>query len=265
MPKKKKAATPVDLSPAEQLGAFLVEAESVIRKAERSKKSVKGDNVYAEQFHNAQTQAMRIFREIQMQVAPVADGALGRTINDVEKELGYFFDSRTPDADRRDLRRHIDMLIKSEIEPAYKSVKALDSEFIPLEIVTGTRGYIVNVTKQVNGCFHANCFDACGVMIRRLLETLIIEVFEEKGLSSEIKDAGGNYFMFTDLVSKLMSTPQTPTGRTIRKELPTIAAVLNNCAHNRTFNISKPQLVQYQAAIIIAVQELISLWDIRKP
>lgn len=265
MPKKKKIVRPADSTPAEQLGAFLVEAEAVVRKAKRFKKSVKGDNSYAEQFHNAQTQAMRIFREMQTQVVPTADTALARTISDVEKELIYFFDPRFPDADRRELRREIDMLVKSEIEPAYKSSKSASSEFIPAEIANGTRGYVIRVTNQINGCFQADCFDACGVMIRRLLETLIIEVFEEKGLESEIKDSGGNYFMFTDFVSKLISTPQTPVGRTTRKELPTIAIVLNNCAHNRTFNISKPQLVQYQAAIVIAVQELISLWDIRKP
>ncbi|GEM_PF-942377 len=265
MPKKKKIAKPVELTPAEQLGTFLIEAETVVRKAKSSKKSVKGDNAYAEQFHNAQTQAMRIFREIQTQVAPVADGALGRTVNDVEKELGYFFDPRTSDSDRRDLRRHVDMLVRSEIEPALKSVKSLGSEFIPLEIVTGTRGYILNVTKQVNGCFQSDCFDACGVMLRRLLETLIIEAYEEKGWESEIKDSSGNFLMFTDLVSKLVNNSKTRVGKTTRKELPTIALVLNNCAHNRTFNISKTQLVQYQATIIIALQELISLWDIRKP
>lgn len=157
------------------------------------------------------------------------------------------------------------MLVISEIEPAVKSVKSLGSEFIPLEIVNGTRGYVINVTKQVNGCFQTDyCFDACGVMLRRLLETLIIEVFEEKGIQDKIMDARGNYLMFTDLVDKLLNTHETPVGRTIKKELPTIANVLNNCAHNRRFNIPKTQLVSYQATLIITIQELIGLWDIRK-
>ena len=56
-------------------------------------------------------------------------------------------------------------------------------------------------------------------MIRRLLETLIIEVFEKKGIAIKIKDPSGNYLMFTELVSKLVNTPDTPVGKTIRKEL----------------------------------------------
>jgi hypothetical protein len=261
----KKDVTHNEMTASEQFRTLLSEAESIIRQAKHSKKSVMGDNGYADRFHIAQAQAMRIFREMQNQIAITADGALSRTMNDVEKELGYFFDPKTPAADRRELRRHIDMLVVSEIEPAVKAAKSLGSEFIPLEIVNGTRGYLVNVTKQVNGCFQTDyCFDACGVMLRRLLETLIIEVFEKKGLQDRILDPRGNYLMFTDLVAKLINSPETPVGRTTKKELPVIANVLNNCAHNRTFNISKTQLVSFQATLIISIQELIALWDIRK-
>jgi hypothetical protein len=262
---KQKNVESNELTASEQFRSLLSEAESVVQQAKRSKKSVMGDNSYADRFHITQAQAMRIFREMQNQITTTADSALGRTINDVEKELGYFFDPKTPAVDRRELRRHIDMLVVSEIEPAVQSAKSLGSEFIPLEIVNGTRGYVVNVTKQVNGCFQTDyCFDACGVMLRRLLETLIIEVFEEKGIQDKIVDAHGNPLMFTDLVAKLLSTPETPVGRTIKKELPAITNVLNNCAHNRRFNISKTQLVSYQATLIITIQELVALWDIRK-
>jgi hypothetical protein len=250
--------------PSDEVNRLLVESEALARTAKRTNKSLRGNNAYADRFHAAQTQVMRLFRGMQSAAMPTAQPALVRTITDIEKELGYFFDPRTSEIDRRDLRRHIDVLLKSEVETAISSLRALDTEFVPLEIVNGTRGYVVNVARQVNGSFQIECFDACGVMIRRLIETLIVEVFEKKGLEKEIKDASGNYLMFTDLVNKLISTAGTPVGRTTRKELPTIAIVLNNCAHNRTFNISKPQLVNYQAAIVITVQELIGLWDIRK-
>jgi len=154
------------------------------------------------------------------------------------------------------------MLVKTEIEPALRALSQHPVEFLPLEIVNGSRGYVVNVARQVNRCFQSECFDACGVMIRRLLETLIIEVFEKKGIANKIKDTSGNYLMFTDLVSKLINSPETPVGRTMRKELPNTAVVLNNCAHSRTFNISRAQLTQHQTVIVIAVQELMGLWDV---
>lgn len=264
MPKRTLIERSGEQSSADHINFLLVETETLARKAKRSKKSLRGDNIYAEKFHEAETKVMRTFRQIQSALLPTASPPLGRTISDVEKELGYFFDPRTSAVDRRDLRRHIDVLLKSEIEDALKSLRSLAVEFVPLEIVIGTRGYVMDVARQVNGCFRNDCLDACGVMVRRLLETLIIEVHEKKGLGNSIKDSAGNYLMFTDLVNKLVSTPALPVGRTTRKELPIIAVVLNNCAHNRIFNISRQQIVQYQASIVIAAQELVSLWDIRK-
>lgn len=264
MTRKKKQVNSSKLPLVDQMGYFLLDAENTAAQAKRNKKSLTSNTPNAERFHNARIQATRAFKEIQTIISPVANDGLGRTLIDVEKELSYLFDPRTSNEDRRDLRRHIEMVAKSEIEPALKSMNRIEAEFIPLEIVDNSRGYVINVTQQVNRCFQNNAFDACGVMTRRLLETLIIEVFEKRGIADKIKDSSGNFFMFTDLVSKLINTPETPVGRSIKKELPTIATVLNNCAHSRTFNISKTQLVQYQALIVIAVQELMGLWDVQK-
>lgn len=262
---KKKQADPLTLPLSEQMSYFLIESEKTAERAKRGKRSLTGNNANAESFHGCRTQAIRAIREIQTALAPSPNSGLERTLADMEKELAYFFNAKTSAADRRDLRRHIEMLVKTEIEPALKSPKRTEAEFIPTEIVDNTRGYVVNVTRQVNRCFNCDSFDACAVMIRRLIETLIIEAFEKKGIASKIKDpANGNYFMFSDLVSKLINSSETPVGRTTKRDLPNIATVLNNSAHNRTFNISKSQLVQYQTAIVITVQELISLWDIRR-
>jgi len=265
MAKKKKTIDPSELSLVDQIPHFLREAEKVVAQAKRGNKSLNGDNTYADKFHDCRTRATRVFRELQTMASPIANPGLQQTLVDIDKQLSYFFIPKTSPADRRDLRRHIEMLAKTEVEPALKALSQHPAEFLPLEIVNGSRGYVINVARQVNRCFQYECFDACGVMIRRLLETLIIEVFEKKGIANKIKDTSGNYLMFTDLVGKLINSPETPVGRTTRKELPNTAVVLNNCAHSRTFNISRAQLTQHQTVIVIAVQELVGLWDVINP
>jgi len=244
---------------------FLREAERIAKQAKDSKQSLTGDSSYADKFHECQTQVIRAFNEFQTTVSPVANLGLQQTLSDIEEQLSYFFNPKTLPADRRDLRRHIDMLVKTEVEPALALPSQYSEEFLPIEIVADSRGYVVNVARQVNRCFQYECLDACGVMIRRLLETLIIEVFDKKGLANRIKDANGNYLMFTDLVSRLTNSPETPVGKTVRKELPNTAIVLNNCAHSRTFNVSRAQLKQHQTVIVITVQELMGLWDVHNP
>jgi hypothetical protein len=44
-----------------------------------------------------------------------------------------------------------------------------------------------HITNQVNGAYEKGSYDACTVMIRRLLETLIIEAFEHHGIAANIK------------------------------------------------------------------------------
>jgi len=49
---------------------------------------------------------------------------------------------------------------------------------------------------QINGCFENGWHDASAVMIRRLLETLIIEVFEYYKIASRIQNSAGRLLLF---------------------------------------------------------------------
>lgn len=51
------------------------------------------------------------------------------------------------------------------------------SSVIPLEYVDGTSTYLVRLVRQINGCYDASYFDASAVMIRRLVESLLIEIY----------------------------------------------------------------------------------------
>src|SRR5690348_1804158 len=74
-------------------------------------------------------------------------------------------------------------------KPAPEVLPGRSNAVVPHVLVKGTRGYIERVTTQVNRSYESTCYDACAVMIRRLIETLIIEVFEAKGIADRIKDA----------------------------------------------------------------------------
>src|SRR3989339_1459690 len=67
---------------------------------------------------------------------------------------------------------------KMEIEPT--------DSIIPQELTNETRSYLHEIVRQINGCYDATFYDACSVMIRRLVETLIIEVYEHKKIQNKI-------------------------------------------------------------------------------
>jgi hypothetical protein len=49
------------------------------------------------------------------------------------------------------------------------------------------RGYLDKVVYQLNASYDHGLYDCCAVMCRRVLETLLIEVYEAKGRTAEIK------------------------------------------------------------------------------
>ena len=73
-----------------------------------------------------------------------------------------------------------------------------------MSLVRGTRGYIEKVSNQINGAYENGWYDACAVMLRRLIETLIIETFEHHKIASSDNQAG-DFVYLRDLIDKTLA------------------------------------------------------------
>ena len=60
-------------------------------------------------------------------------------------------------------------------------------------IPKGTRGYIERIVDQINGTYENGWYETCSVMVRRLLETLVIEAFEHHNIDKQIENASGGF------------------------------------------------------------------------
>ncbi len=76
-------------------------------------------------------------------------------------------------------------------------VQPATTEVLPAAVVNNTRGYVEEVVLQANGCYENRWFDACSVMIRKLVEMLIIAVYEKEGRQQDIRGSDGNYRHFS--------------------------------------------------------------------
>ena len=118
---------------------------------------------------------------------------------------------------------------------------------------------------QLNGCFKSGFFDAASVMMRRIVETLIIEAFEHLKREDEIKGIDGNFFMLGDLVKAAIAQKGLNIGREAKKALSNIKILGDRSAHNRRYNAVKADLVgEIQSGFRLAVDELINLADLRR-
>ena len=109
--------------------------------------------------------------------------------------------------------------------------KPTESEVvIPFALVEGTRQYIEQIVQQVNGCYVSGWYDACAVMTRRLVETLIIEAFEAHKIESKIKDSNGDYLYLKDLVVRALEESTWNLSRNVKKALPRLKDIGNQAA-----------------------------------
>src|SRR5581483_3246691 len=134
--------------------------------------------------------------------------------------------------------------------------------YLPEAVWKDTRGYVEAGCRELNGCFHSAYYNAAGVMLRRVLETLIIEAYERLKRESEIKDVAGNYHMLSDLVDRACGEKGHSglnLGRDSKQALKDARNVGNWSAHARRYIAKAPDLTVLRQGVRVLTQELIHL------
>lgn len=141
------------------------------------------------------------------------------------------------------------------------------SGYLPEPIWKNTRGYIEEVCRELNGSFYHGYHNGAAVMLRRLLETLIIEAYEHLNRETEIKDGGGNYLMLSDLAERVCGEnghKGINLGRDSKKALKDARSIGNWSAHARRFLANASDLTKFQIGMRLLVQELIQVAELVK-
>ena len=148
--------------------------------------------------------------------------------------------------------------------PPSEGTRPTSEHLLPFSHVRGTRGYIERVTNQVNGCYEKGWFDGCAVMMRRLLETLIIECFEKHSISGTIKDSrSGEFLYLKDLIDKLLTETSWNLGRNTKIALPKLKSLGDQSAHSRRFNATREDIDKVANDFRIVCQELLYLAQLK--
>lgn len=143
--------------------------------------------------------------------------------------------------------------------PPAEGKMAQTDKVIPRSLFKDTRGYLEKVANQVNGCFEQGWFDGCAVMIRRLVETLIIEAFEQHGIADKIKTAKGDFYFLGDLINATIQEKSWNLTRNAKRALPKLKNVGDKSAHSRRYNAQYRDIEMIRPDLRVVVQELLYL------
>lgn len=132
--------------------------------------------------------------------------------------------------------------VDRELGPPEEGLRSARQGVIPMSVVRGTRGYIERVSNQANGAYGNGWYDACAVMIRRLLETLIIEAFEHHKLEVKIKNPTGDFLYLKDLIDKCLQENAWNLSRNCKHAMPKLKDIGDKSAHSRRYNAHRGDL-----------------------
>lgn len=133
--------------------------------------------------------------------------------------------------------------IKADLSKSSKPPEIVTFEYgtqvIPLNLFVNTRDFLYKVVVQINQTYEHACYDACAVMIRRIMEMLIIITYEHYTLESVIKDTSGNYLMLSGLIPLYTNQTEWTLSRTTRTNLPQIKDLGDFSAHRLHYNAQR--------------------------
>ena len=120
------------------------------------------------------------------------------------------------------------------------------------------RPYLAAIMSQINGAYHYEYFDACAVMMRRLLETLLIEVFKENNCLAEIKN-GNDMKMLRDIIIAVRGTTSFHKSRNFVQNAEKIKDLGDTAAHDRYYITKKIDIDSHSYAFRKLIDECVVL------
>lgn len=140
-----------------------------------------------------------------------------------------------------------------------------DSSLIPEILFEGIRRpYLERTVQQINVCYEKNLFDACALMMRRLLELLLIHSFEKVGIVSEITESDGRFQNLKSLINKAKSRSEISLSGSTRKSIDQFRELGNLSAHLIRYNCRRDDIRVLRMDYRVIIEELLYIAGLKK-
>jgi hypothetical protein len=254
MRKRPKKGAPKSPSLLETIGDLADSALATARTARKHRQSLDGANYYANKMANLRADATIAFSNL-----PQASADSVAVLAELVQQI---FSVDASPADRSKAARDLKFALKTTWNKLPKDNSLLEEAGIfPLVKLNQTkRGYLVAVGRQINGSYASGWYDGCAVMMRRLLESSIIEAFEARKIDAKIKDPkSGDFFQLTALTQAALAESTWNLPRNVKKELGNLKDLGHKSAHNRYYLATKPDIDMYVSAYRESVEAFLHL------
>lgn len=138
-----------------------------------------------------------------------------------------------------------------------------DDTILPESLMIQTRGYIENLSKQINASYNHNVFDGCAVLMRRLLEILLIHSYEAVNLESQIIENSG-FRNLSFIIKHTCSTKPFKLSKDSLEVLDSFRQIGNFSAHRIQYNAKRKDIDNIKLQYRMTIEELLYASKIKK-
>jgi hypothetical protein len=131
-------------------------------------------------------------------------------------------------------------------------------QYVPLEILDKMPPYITRLVPQINGMYEFEWYEGSAMVLRRLMETLIIELYIRRGWKQDVQDPGTNEFlMLKGLIGKLNGDARLRMQKRTIEGLNKVKELGDAAAHDFKIRIMKSDLDRIQSAARLTCERLV--------
>jgi hypothetical protein len=136
------------------------------------------------------------------------------------------------------------------------------SSVIPTEMFQGTKSYFEKLILEINTAYDSTLYDCAAVILRRILESLIIEVFISKKIVHEIRP-NNSFLMLDPLIGKLVNNQSIILGRNTHDAMLEIKRVGDTAAHDRSYITQKEDIDNLKINARRTFYELLTICELK--
>lgn len=252
----------MDGARAKQLVEALIvgvdELHRIAKTATRGRQKLTGDGPYAVRFHD---EVVKITK-VENLLAPVLPAVSGLDHAAFTAHIAIAKATSSTVAARDEACKNVRLIARAEIIPNLGNLSSptqpASEPVLAAAVLASAPSYLKRTLLQANGTYEKRWFDASSVMIRKLVENLIIDVYEKHQKQAEIQK-DGEYLMLSGLINAILAQTHWPLQRETKQSLPLIKKIGDRAAHNRRYEAGRQDIDQISPGLRATVDDLLHL------
>jgi len=139
----------------------------------------------------------------------------------------------------------------------------VDDTVLPSDWFVGTRRYLEQMAFQINASYQFGLYDCTSVLCRRLMESLIIDVYIHIKRPQDIQSSGV-FVGLEKLIATICADKGINMSRNTPKTMGAIKEIGDTAAHDRTYITQKGDIDDVKIEYRRMISELLSISGIKK-